>query len=346
MSVTAPSNQALSTNTWYHIAFTYKDGKGTSNSILTLYINGIAVSSTSSLTAYGPIKASSGEPLYIGWFDYFKGIIDEIRIYPSCLSTAQISQRYNETKDGLTISSTLTQSETRTGEIWACQVTPNDSYQDGTAIESNPLLVLPGPQVAPVVSNVRVIGQVSLSTSRVWSNESIIAYFEYFDGNDDPIVFGGPFGTEIRWYRNNVYQPLFDNMTILMPDNTTAHEDWTFQIKLGDGHSVASGWTSASNKVIVNSPPVITSYFPHYGPTQTSLTMNVDDSQTFSFTYEEMDGDPVTIVWQVNGVNVAETVLSYTWTATELGSDTVRVTITDTGYGSTYTRQSWSVIVR
>ena len=346
MSVTAPSNQALSINTWYHVAFTYKDGKGTSNTILTLYVNGVAVSSSSSLTTRGPIKASSGEPLYIGWFDYFKGMIDEVRIYSVCLSGNQISQRYNETKDGLTNSSTLTDKETRTGETWTCQVTPNDSHQDGTAIASNPLLVLPGPQVAPVVSNVRVIGQESLSTSLVWSNESIIAYYECFDQNDDPIVFGGPFGTQIRWYRNNVYQPSFDNMTILTTDNTIAHEDWTFQIKLGDGYSVASDWTSASNKVIVNSPPIIASYSPHYGPTQTSLTMNVGDSQTFSFIYEEMDGDSVTIVWQVNGANVAENVLSYDWTATELGSDTVRVTVTDTGYGSTYTRKSWNIVVR
>ncbi|MGB9135055.1 MAG: hypothetical protein WCC63_05680, partial [Candidatus Bathyarchaeia archaeon] len=63
-------------------------------------------------------------------------------------------------------------------------------------------------------------------------------------------------------------------------------------------------------------------------------------------TYLEMDGDPVTIEWQVGGVTVAENVTSYTWTATAVGSFTVRATIYDTGYGSTSTRQSWNIVVR
>jgi hypothetical protein len=74
--------------------------------------------------------------------------------------------------------------------------------------------------------------------------------------------------------------------------------------------------------------------------------MYIGDSETFSFTYTDMDGDPVTIQWQVNSVTVVENVLSYTWTATEVGSFTVRARITDTGYGSTTTTQSWSIVVR
>ena len=139
-SVSAPSSMPLSINTWYHVAFTYKDGKGTGNSILTLYINGVAVTTSTSRTTRGPIKASSGEPLYIGWFDYFNGMIDEVNIYSRCLSGEQISQHYNETNNGLTSSSTLSRTETRTGETWTCEVIPNDSHQDGTARISNPLL--------------------------------------------------------------------------------------------------------------------------------------------------------------------------------------------------------------
>jgi hypothetical protein len=103
---------------------------------------------------------------------------------------------------------------------------------------------------------------------------------------------------------------------------------------------------NCTNKVIVNSPPVVTDYSPEYGYSLSSITLGIGDSQTFSFAYLEMDGDPVTIEWQVGGVIVAENVTSYTWTATVIGSFTVRATIYDTGYGSTSTRQSWSIVVR
>jgi len=345
-SVGAPTTMPLSLNTWYHVAFTYKDGNGTSNSLLTLYINGVAVTNSSSRTTRGPIKASSGEPLYIGWYDYFNGMIDEVRIYSKCLSGEQISQRYNETKDGLTSSSTLSRTEIQTGQNWTCEVTPNDSHQDGQARTSNPVLVLPGPQVPPVVSNVMVLGQTSLSTSRVWSNETVVVVYDYFDENDDPQVFGGSYGTQTRWYKNGTYQPALDNFTSLSTSITAAHEDWRCEIKPGDGHAVAATWTSSANKVIVNSPPVVTSFSPTYASGQDKILMYVGDSQTFSFSYVEMDGDPVTIVWTLDGLTVAENVVEYTYTATATGSFSLRATITDAGYGQTSTRKSWSITVR
>jgi hypothetical protein len=344
-SVSAPSSMPLGTSTWYHVAFTYKDGNGTDYSVLTLYINGVAVATSSSLTTRGPIKASSGEPIYIGWYDYFKGMIDEVRIYSRCLSTEQISQRYNETKDGLTSSSTLSHKETRTGENWTCQITPNDSHQDGTARTSNPLLILLGPQVAPVVSNVQVWGQTSLSTSRVWSNETVIAIYDYFDENDNPEVFSGSFGTQIRWYQNGTHMPAWDNLRSLSTAITTAHWDYNCTVTPGDGYAVGN-ISASTNKVIVNSPPVVTDYSPEYGYSLTQITLNIGDAQTFSFTYSEMDGDPVTILWQVDGVNMTQDVTSYTHTFNSLGSYTVRARIYDTGYGSTYTTQSWSIVVR
>jgi hypothetical protein len=353
-SVSAPSSPGLNTNTWYHVAFTYKDGGGTDYSVLTLYINGVAVTTSSSLTTRGPIKVSSGEPLYIGWFDYFQGMIDEVRIYSRSLSAEQISQRYNETKDGLTNSSTLSQKETLTGESWTCQVTPNDSHQDGTARTSNPLTVLPGPQVPPTVSNVRVLANSTLSTSQAWSNDTVIVIYDYFDENDNPEVFSGSFGTQIRWYQNNTYRSDLDNLRSLSPSITAAHENWTCQIKPGDGYAIAAEWVNATNAVIVNSPPIVTNYSPKYGYSLDHLTFTVGQSQTFSVTFNDLDVDPLTIYWQVGSVNATEAVTyttlpatsSFTWTAPALGSYTIRARISDTGYGSTSITQSWSIVVR
>jgi len=124
---------SLDTNTWYHVALTYKSGEN-----LTLYVNGIAIATTQ---VSGNIQTSGSNPLHIGWFDYFQGIIDEIRIYQESLSPQQIYQRYFKTKDGLTNSSTIVSQETEIGEVWKCEVTPNDADQDGTPKFSNSITI-------------------------------------------------------------------------------------------------------------------------------------------------------------------------------------------------------------
>lgn len=74
----------LSANTWVHMAITYN------GSALKLFINGTEVVSKS---VTGAIKTSSGA-IRIGgntiWGEYFKGLIDEIRIYNRALSAGEI----------------------------------------------------------------------------------------------------------------------------------------------------------------------------------------------------------------------------------------------------------------
>ncbi|HLF70803.1 MAG TPA: LamG domain-containing protein, partial [Dehalococcoidia bacterium] len=80
---------ALALNTWTHLATTY-DG-----SVLSLYVNGVLVSSR---TVGGAIMVSTGK-LRIGgnaiWGEFYKGRIDEVRIYSRALSAAEISADMN-----------------------------------------------------------------------------------------------------------------------------------------------------------------------------------------------------------------------------------------------------------
>jgi hypothetical protein len=79
----------LPINAWTHLAVTY-DG-----STLRMYVNGVLVNSES---ASGSIQASSS-PFRIGgtsiWGEYFRGLIDEVRVYNRALSAGEISTDMN-----------------------------------------------------------------------------------------------------------------------------------------------------------------------------------------------------------------------------------------------------------
>jgi hypothetical protein len=83
----APS--ALATNTWTHLAVTY-DG-----SIIRLYVNGAQVATRSKTGMY----TTSNNPLQIGgntfYWQYFRGKIDEVRVYNRALGAAQIQRDMN-----------------------------------------------------------------------------------------------------------------------------------------------------------------------------------------------------------------------------------------------------------
>ena len=76
---------ALSLNRWYSVALTFKDGEG-----IKLYVDGRQVASASQ----SGFVQRSVQPVCIGWFDYFRGRIDEVKIYPVRLKSGQISQNY------------------------------------------------------------------------------------------------------------------------------------------------------------------------------------------------------------------------------------------------------------
>jgi hypothetical protein len=68
--------------------------------------------------------------------------MDEVRVYPRALSAAQIFQRYIETKDGSTASSTIVYQETAVNDDFEVTVIPIDSWEDGTPQTSSPLSVI------------------------------------------------------------------------------------------------------------------------------------------------------------------------------------------------------------
>jgi hypothetical protein len=263
----------LDNNTWYHIALTYKNGVG-----ITLYVNGNATS-TVTPSVWGNIQASGSFPLYIGWFDYFHGMIDDVRIYPKSLSSEQIYQQYLETRDGLCNSSTIVSQETNTGETWKCTVIPNDSNQDGTAKTSNTFTI--GYNNRPIAKN------LTITPSAPGTDDNLTASYTYFDPDGDP-----DYGTQIQWYKNGVLQPQL-NDTLTVPANlTTKGEAWFFTVRPSDGKDFGDLQISPA-VTIQNTPPSITGVTITPSPAYATDTLTANPLSPY-----DADGDNITFTYQ------------------------------------------------
>ncbi|HPF99405.1 MAG TPA: LamG domain-containing protein [Kiritimatiellia bacterium] len=93
------SDRPLETGVWHHVVGTYKPGEWN------LYVDGVLARPT--VTDWrGTIRPQTGD-LYIGAEhsfpndEYFKGNIDEVRIYKRCLSAAEVSNLYARCGPGL-----------------------------------------------------------------------------------------------------------------------------------------------------------------------------------------------------------------------------------------------------
>ncbi|MEM2293913.1 MAG: DUF2341 domain-containing protein [Nitrososphaerota archaeon] len=319
------STTTLNLNTWYHIVLTYKKGSG-----MTLYVNGEEVAKktlSESATLNYNIQPSGPNPLYIGWFDYFKGTIDEIRIYPRSLTQSQIQQRYNETKDGQTNSSTIVAEELKTGEKWYCKVTPNDSHQDGTTKTSNTVTI--GQNDKPIAKNLKITPTTPKTT------DSLTATYTYFDPDGDPES-----GTQIYWYRNGQLVPEINNTLTVPSSYTSKGETWYFTVKPSDGTEYGETQTSLI-VTILNSSPEITSWYPLTDP----VPILLGQSQEFNITYIDPDNDPVTIQWYINDTLIEEwtNYTSIIFVPEQAGTYIIEVIVSDQQSTDTH---YWTLIVQ
>jgi len=321
------TNATLNLNTWYHIVLTYKKGEN-----MTLYVNGqMATTKTlseSSTLNFNIQPSGTINPLYIGWFDYFKGIIDEVRIYPKSLTPQQIYQRYSETKDGQTNSSTIVQAELLTGDAWYCKVTPNDSHQDGTTKTSNTITI--GQNNKPSAKNLTITPQTPKT------NDDLIGNYTFFDPDGDP---ENTTLTEIRWYRNDVLVPELNN-TLTVPSNyTTKGEIWYFTVRPSDGTEFGDIYESP-RVLIQNSAPQIINFTPE----ETTLEINETETIEFTHTSTDPDNDTLTYSWLLDGI---EKSTSQNWTYTtdynSSGTHTITLIVYDTELAEA--QQQWTIIV-
>ena len=281
------STTALETGKWHHVVVTYKSGPG-----LTIYIDGterVNMPLTGNI-APGPGESIHKQPLFIGYDGggdrrrWFKGALDEVRIYPKALSPFQIRQRYLETKDGLSNNSTVAWQETDVGEVWECQVTPNDGFGDGQSKLSNTLTVLhppPGSNIPPVAENLTLMPLSPIST------DTLICSYDYFDADGDP-----EYRTEIRWYKDGGLQTELNDWLSVPSSFTAKGEVWYFTVKPRDGAELGDLQTSPS-VTILNSPPSFTDVYITPDPAFDTSTLTANPYEWFDY-----DNDPEGYVYQ------------------------------------------------
>ena len=88
---------SASPNTWYHVVMTHE-----LNTSVTYYINNQTnIGGTSStFTSLSGSPSINSAPLRLGWYwtgsGYWDGLIDQVRIFDSCLTASQVTELYNE----------------------------------------------------------------------------------------------------------------------------------------------------------------------------------------------------------------------------------------------------------
>ncbi|MBU0470130.1 MAG: LamG domain-containing protein, partial [Nanoarchaeota archaeon] len=133
------SNAGLSLNDdlWHHVAFVREGVVGGGNQ-LKFYMDGEPVGSNNHVTSI-----SSADNLRIGYdgasTEDFEGTIDEFMFLNISLSAEQILALYNNRSD------LIVSQETKIGDSWSVQITPNDGESDGTTLTSNSLVVQAAP---------------------------------------------------------------------------------------------------------------------------------------------------------------------------------------------------------
>jgi uncharacterized repeat protein (TIGR02543 family) len=301
-------NTVLSVGSWYHVVATYKSGQG-----LTIYINGtqrVNKPLTGNIFVYG--QSIFGAPLFVGWdggtnvnnnrYRWLNGTLDEIMIYPQALTPRQITQRYLETKDGSSSSSTIVSEETTLGETWRAKVTPNDSFGDGVIKFSNPLTITEPPVQYELVIDISGSGTTNPSPDT----------YTYNSGTD-VIVTAIPDGgmTLDYWLKDGLDAGNANPITVKMDTDHTltavfTQDQYTLTVNTVGSGSVTKNpnqatYTYGTIVTLTASPVVGWSFADWSGDASgsdltTTVTMTSDKTVTATFTQ-----DPYTLTVNIVG---------------------------------------------
>jgi hypothetical protein len=120
-----------------------------------------------------------------------------------------------------------------------------------------------------------ILGQVNITPSNPIRGTQLELDYVFYDIDDD-----NQYGTIIRWYRNGILQPTYNDL-LKMPGGTIFKDDrWYAVVNVSDGTDIGIGVTSGE-VIIGNTPPVVdsASIFPDSDlVTSNTLVANFESS--------------------------------------------------------------------
>jgi len=270
------SANTVTDGVWHHLGCTFdRDGNGQ------VYIDGVADGSAVDITdADGDLGNSDN--LTIGAMPnsvapkyFFNGSIDEVMIFDRVLSAEQVNALYNNNTNF------IVSNETSEGDVWKCDIIPNDNELDGIRLESNSLTI--------ETYNPSVI-TIEIDPSSAYTNSTINGTFVVNDLNDATVT------AYCDWFNGTaLYSAHSKSVSINTEYNFSLapagvqfkDETWNFTCNATDG----AGWSAfnSTTVTIINTPPskpTIGDPINESRHTGNSVTLNCDGSI-------DLDGDEI-----------------------------------------------------
>jgi len=134
---------------------------------------------------------------------------------------------------------------------------------------------------APVATNLAIMPESPLTTDDLAGN------YDYHDEDGDPEN-----GTEIRWYKNDVLQPEYNDTLVIPSTSTEKGQRWHFTVRPKDGINFGTVQT-LPYVIVLNSPPSVegVNVVPDPAYTTSTLTATI-------YGWDDADGDPEGYVYQ------------------------------------------------
>jgi PGF-pre-PGF domain-containing protein len=274
-------NKELTDEFWHHVACTWDNSTGD----IKIYVDGKLNASQSGQK--GSINPTNN-PLSIGnWDDdlfnvtsFWKGTIDEVRIYDKALSPEQISAIYESENESIN-SKIIVAAELTGGDNWHCQITPNDGYEDGISENSTSRYVYEVPYITSIniyPSSPNSHHNLSCNITAQDSDNATVTveYWWYKGTNQNPVIWGNA---------TNIITGQSQLISALGSGNTSNSEVWNCTVRANDG----SHYSSYNSTIVsLNDPPTQSTPYITPDPAHNALNLtcnynNVNDVDGDSF---------------------------------------------------------------
>jgi hypothetical protein len=183
-------------------------------------------------------------PLQNGEYNDFSGQNEENGTQIRWFKDGILQAKYNN-------SNTIPSVELGTGQTWYFTVQPNDGTQFGVIKQSDFVKIGDRIYIPPKNLYLPVVYDLAISPKEPFTDDDLHASYTYADLDGDPEN-----GTELKWYKNDVYQKDRDNYVIISASETSKDDKWYFTVNPKDGFDFGALKMSAI-VIIQNSPPTV-----------------------------------------------------------------------------------------